>query len=422
VLPLLLAVAAAPLPGPVFTRDIAPIIYRRCSGCHHEGQVAPFPLLSYEDVKKRARQVAEVTRTGLMPPWQAVAGYGHFAGERRLTPSEISTIQTWVARGAREGDPAKLPPAPVFNDDWQLGPPDMVVSAPAPMEIPADGPDLYQCFLVPMNLPGERYLRAAEFRPGNRQVVHHALLFFNTSHAAHEPSYPCYGSTGVLPVERIGVWSPGNEPIRMIDGAALTLRPSARLVAQIHYHPDGKPETDRWSIGLYFTDKPPTRRVVDVDISTHLIDIPPGEAHYVVRRDFTIPIAVDVVGVIPHAHLLCREMRGWAIEPDGSKRWLLNIRDWNPNWQDQYRFVRPIRLPADTRIQMEFVYDNSAANPRNPHAPPLRVRWGPGTNDEMGSLDVRAILVHMEEMPELGEAMWGAVMRSVGGRFYSLPQ
>jgi hypothetical protein len=418
VFPLVLALAAAA----VFTRDIAPILYQHCAGCHHEGQVAPFPLLTYEDAGKRARLIADVTRTGLMPPWQAAAGYGHFAGERRLTAAEISTIQTWAAKGAREGDPAKLPPHPVFHDDWQLGPPDMVVKIPAPMEVPADGPDLYECFAVPVDLPAERYIRAAEFRPGNRQVVHHALLFVSASHAAHEPRYPCYGSTGILPVERLGVWSPGNEPIRTIDGAALPLRPNARLVAQVHYHPDGKPETDQWSIGLYFTDKAPVRRVVDVDISTHLIDIPAGDAHYVVRRDFTVPIAVDVVGVIPHAHLLCREMRAWAVAPDGSKRWLLNIRDWNPNWQDQYQFARPIRLPADTTIQMEFVYDNSAGNPRNPHSPPVRVRWGPGTDDEMGSLDVRSIPVHMEEMPELGEAMWGAVMRSVGGRFYSLPR
>jgi hypothetical protein len=142
----------------------------------------------------------------------------------------------------------------------------------------------------------------------------------------------------------------------------------------------------------------------------------------VVRKSFTIPIAVDVVGVIPHAHLLCREMRGQAIEPDGTKRWLLNIRDWNPNWQDQYRFARPIRLPPDTRVEMEFVYDNSEKNPRNPHSPPARVRWGPGTDDEMGSLDVRSIPVHMDEMKELGDAMWGAVMESVGGRFYSPPR
>jgi hypothetical protein len=421
VLPLFALLAASLPPTPVFTRDVAPILYKHCAGCHHAGEVAPFPLIAYEDARKRARLIADVTRAGLMPPWQAVAGYGHFEGERRLTTAEIATLQRWAANGAPLGDAAKLPPAPVFANDWQLGKPDLTLTIPTPMEVPPDGPDLYECFVVPANAAGTRYIRAVEFRPGNRQVVHHALLYVNAGYAAHEPRYPCYGSTGVIPVERLGVWSPGNEPIRMIEGAALPLPANGKLVVQVHYHPDGKPEKDEWSVGLYFTDQPPVKRVVDVDISTHLIDIPAGDDHYVVRKSFTIPIAVDVVGVIPHAHLLCREMRGWAIEPGGTKRWLLNIRDWNPNWQDQFRFARPIRLPPDTRVEMEFVYDNSEKNPRNPHSPPARVRWGPGTSDEMGSLDVRSIPVHREEMKELGDAMWGAVMESVGGRFYSLP-
>jgi len=421
VLPLFALLAASLPPTPVFTRDVAPILYKHCAGCHHAGEVAPFPLISYEDARKRARLIADVTHSGLMPPWQAVAGYGHFEGERRLTAAEIATLQKWAVNGAPLGDAAKLPPAPLFANDWQFGKPDLTLTIPTPMDVPPDGPDLYECFVVPAYGNGTRYIRAVEFRPGNRQVVHHALLYVNASYAAREPRYPCYGSTGVIPVERLGVWSPGNEPIRMIEGAALPLPANGKLVVQVHYHPDGKPEKDQWSVGLYFTDRPPLKRVVDVDVSTHLIDIPAGDDHYVVRKSFTIPIAVDVVGVIPHAHLLCREMRGWAIEPGGAKIWLLNIRDWNPNWQDQYRFARPIRLPPDTRIEMEFVYDNSEKNPRNPHSPPARVRWGPGTEDEMGSLDVRSIPVRRDEMKELGDAMWGAVMESVGGRFYSPP-
>jgi hypothetical protein len=208
----------------------------------------------------------------------------------------------------------------------------------------------------------------------------------------------------------------------MLDGAALPLPANSRLVAQIHYHPDGKPEEDRWMVGFYFTDQAPVRRVVDVGLASRIIDIPAGDAHYVVRQHFTIPIAVDAVGVIPHAHFVCREMHGWAILPNGRKRWLLNIRDWNFNWQDQYHYARPIRLPADTRIEMEFVYDNSAANPRNPNSPPKRVMWGPGVQDEMAGLHVQAIPVHMEELPELGRALWGAVMRSVGGEFYRPPR
>jgi len=406
---------------PTFTHDIAPILFRRCTGCHHEGEVAPFPLLTYADAKPRARLIAELTRSGAMPPWQPVAGYGHFEGERRLSPAEISTVSRWAAGGAPEGDPKLMPKPPVFGSGWQLGKPDLIVELPEPMDVPADGPDVYECFVVPMNATQNRYIRAVEFRPSNRRVVHHALLFADSSHIHREPRYPCFGTIGLLPTLGIGGWSPGNEAIRVPAGAALPLAANSRLVAQVHYHPDGKPERDRWQAGFYFTDEAPVKRVMDAGLASREIDIPPGDAHYVVHQHLTIPIAVDAVGIIPHAHLLCREMNGWAILPDGRKRWLLKIRDWNFNWQDQYRYDTPIRLPADTTIEMEFIYDNSAANPHNPHSPPQRVVWGPGVDDEMAGLHVQVIPVRMGEAPQLGQALWGAVMRSVGGRFYTAP-
>jgi hypothetical protein len=422
VLALLLAAASAhTAAAPVFTRDIAPILYKHCASCHHEGEVAPFPLVTYEDASKHARLIAEVTRTRAMPPWKPVAGYNHFAGERRLTDAEILTIQRWAANGAPEGNPGALPPKPTFTDDWKLGKPDLVVQLREPFEIPADGADVYECFIVPMNLSRNRFIRAVEFRPSNRRVVHHALLFADSSQHSRESRYPCFGSVGMLPTLGIGGWSPGMAPIQMPDGAAPPLQAGSKLVAQVHYHPDGKPEQEQWSAGFYFTDQAPVRRVVDVGMSSNRIDIPAGDAHYVVTAHFETPIAIDAVGVIPHAHLLCREMRGWAILPDGRKQWLLNLRDWDFNWQDQYQYARPIRLPADSRLEMEFVYDNSEANPRNPNSPPQRVVWGPGTSDEMAGLHLQAIPVHMEELPELGQALWGAVMRSVGGSFYRLP-
>jgi hypothetical protein len=421
-LELLTAGVGTAIAPPVFTKDIAPILYRHCGGCHHEGEVAPFPLLRYEDARKRAALIAQVTRTRTMPPWKPVAGFNHFAGERRLTAAQIATLQRWAATGAREGDPAKLPAPPVFQDGWKLGEPDLLVTLPAPYSVPADGADVYRCFVLPMNVPRQRYIRAVEFRPSNRRVVHHALLFTDASRIPHNPQYPCFGSIGLLPTLGVGGWSPGNEAIQMPEGAALPLAANSRLVAQVHYHPAGKPEEDQWSVGFYFTDRAPVRRVVDVGLASKLIDIPAGEAHYVVKAHFTTPIAVDAVGIIPHAHLLCREMRGWAIFPDGSKHWLLNIKDWDFNWQDQLHYASPIRLPADTRVEMEFVYDNSSANPRNPHSPPQHVVWGPGTDDEMAGLHVQSIPVHMDELPELGRALWGAVMRSVGGSFYKLPE
>ena len=406
-----------------YSKDVAPILYSKCAPCHHEGEVAPFPLTSYEEARKRAALIATVVRRRIMPPWQPVAGYNHFQNERRLSPAEITAIERWAASGARRGNAEQEPAPPHFDSSgWKLGTPDLVLEAPRPYQIPADGPDQYECFIAPINLTQARYIRAVEFRPSNRRVVHHALLFADATHIRRDPQYPCFGSLGLLPTLGIGGWSPGNGPIEMLDGAALPLPANSRLVAQIHYHPDGKPEEDRWMVGFYFTDKAPVRRVVDVGLASRIIDIPAGDAHYVVRQHFTIPIAVDAVGIIPHAHFVCREMHGWAILPNGRKRWLLNIRDWNFNWQDQYRYARPIRLPADTRIEMEFVYDNSAANPHNPNSLPERVMWGPGIQDEMAGLHVQAIPVHMDELPELGRALWGAVMRSVGGEFYRPPR
>src|SRR5277367_291414 len=125
-------------PAPVFTRDVAPILFRHCASCHHAGEVAPFPLLTYSDAKPRARLIAEVTRTRVMPPWQPVAGYNHFAGERRLTALDIQTLQRWASSGAPEGNPKYLPAAPVFNDGWQLGKPDLIAQLPEPMKVPAD--------------------------------------------------------------------------------------------------------------------------------------------------------------------------------------------------------------------------------------------------------------------------------------------
>jgi hypothetical protein len=423
VLALFLAAAAAThVPAaPVFAKNVAPILYKNCVTCHHEGEVAAFPLVSYADASKRAKLIAEVTRTRLMPPWKPIPGYNHFAGERRLTETEITTLERWAATGAREGNPADLPPAPQFDDDWKLGKPDLVVQLREPFEVPADGTDVYECFVVPMNLAQNKYIRAVEFRPSNRRVVHHALLFADASHASKESRYSCFGTVGLLPTLGIGGWSPGMGPIKMLEGTAPPLQAGSKLVAQVHYHPDGKPEPEQFSVGFYFTDQAPVKRVVDVGLSSNLIDIPAGDAHYIVRAHFTTPIAIDAVGVIPHAHLLCREMRGWAILPDGRKQWLLNLKDWDFNWQDRYDYARPIRLPADTRLEMEFVYDNSAANSRNPNSPPKRVVWGPGVADEMAGLHIQATPVHMEELPELGKALWGAVMRSVGGSFYRLP-
>jgi mono/diheme cytochrome c family protein len=416
--------AARPASAPTFARDVAPILYQHCAICHHPGEVAPFPLIAYQDAAKRAQLIATVTASRYMPPWQPQPGYGHFQGERRLRDADIATLRRWAQVGAPQGNPAQIPPAPHFPEGWQLGPPDMTIRMPKPFAIAADGPDQYMCFVIPLQLTADKYVRALEFRPAARSVVHHALFLLDAGHIGRQlgESYPCFGTPGFLPSGALGGWTPGTQPARMPDGLQLILRKGSDLVMQIHYHPTGKAETDQSTLGLYFTDQPPAKWVADIALGSHRIDIPPGERAYKVRDHFTTPVDVEAVGIIPHAHYICKEMDGWAILPDGRKQWLIRIRDWNFDWQEQYRYAIPVKLPADTDLQMEFTYDNSDANPRNPNHPPKRVVWGPGTTDEMAGLHVQVVPEDMDDWHELGQALWGKFMRSVGGGFYKKPE
>jgi mono/diheme cytochrome c family protein len=415
--------AGRPVSTPTFARDVAPILYRHCAICHHPGEVAPFSLLTYQDAAKRAKLIATVTASRYMPPWQPEPGYVHFQGERRLRDAEIATLRRWAEAGAPQGVPAQLPPVPHYPEGWQLGTPDMTIRMPKPFAIAADGPDQYMCFDIPLHLTADKYVRALEFRPEARSVVHHALFLLDSGHIGRQlgESYSCFGTPGFLPSGALGGWTPGMQPARMPDGLQLILRKGSDLVMQIHYHPTGKPETDRSTLGLYFTDKPPTKWVMDIALGSHQIDIPPGERAYKVRDHFTTPVDVEAVGIIPHAHYICKEMQGWAILPDGRKLWLIRIRNWNFNWQEQYRYATPVKLPADTDLQMEFTYDNSDANPRNPNHPARRVVWGPDTTDEMAGLHVQVVPEDMDDWHELGQALWGKFMRSVGGGFYRKP-
>jgi hypothetical protein len=413
-----------------FSRQIAPILYRHCAPCHRPGQTAPFPLLSYPDAAPRAAAIAAAVASRAMPPWKADPQPHRFEGERRLTETEIKLLSTWARNGAPLGDPNLLPSPPVFSDDPTLGPPGLTLRMSQPFAIPASGGDLYQCFVLPVALERDRWVRAIEFRPDNRSALHHALVFADTSGTARRratedrsgTAYPCFGIPGFLPAASYGGWSPGMTPLPYPEGTAFRLPKGADVVLQLHYHPTGKPERDQSSVRFYFTDTAPTRGLMDVALGSRRIDIPAGEARYVVRDHFTLPVAVELTGVIPHAHYICRRMRGWAILPGGRRVNLITIRDWDFNWQHHYRYKKPLVLPAETRLEMEFVYDNSAANPRNPNSPPQRVQWGPGSTDEMAGLHFQVIPVRSEDVRELGQSLWGKIMRELGGGVFVLPE
>ncbi len=407
---------------PTFSHDISIILNTHCVTCHRPGQSAPFSLIGYGDAAKRASLIAKVTASHQMPPWKPEPGYGHFAAERRLSGEEISLLRRWAEGGAPEGDRSKTPPPPVFPGDWQLGPPDLIVEMPHAFEVPAEGPDIYQCFSVPLRAKRTQYVRAIEFRPSDPRVVHHAILFNDPHHIGQKndtgSGYSCFGGPGALPAIGLGGWSPGNQPIQMPAVAPAILRQDSGLIVQLHFHPTGKPETERSRIGFYFTDTAPERHVQDIALGSRRIDIAPGDARYLVTDHFEIPVDVDLYSIIPHAHFLCREMRGFAILPNGRKQWLIWIKDWDFNWQDQFRYATPVRLPAGTKVHMEFFYDNSDRNPKNPNRPPKEVFWGSGVGDEMAGLHLNVIPVAATGAQELSQALWGKMMRDVGGGFY----
>ncbi len=405
----------AAVASPTYSHDVAPILYRECASCHRPDGVAPFSLIAYSDSAKRAKLIAAVTSKRVMPPWLPTEP--RFQHERRLSDAEIATISRWAAAGAPEGNAAATPKAPVFPEGWQLGKPDLEAEVRAPFDVPAEGQDLYRCFAIPNVTPNARYVRAVDVRPGNPKVVHHALLFQDLTGTARKrdtgSGYSCFGTPGFLPARGLAGWTPGSLPYQTPAGMPETLHAHADLVLQVHYHPTGKPERDRTRVAIYFTDQKPTRRGMDIPLESHRIDIPAGDRAYKVTDHFTVPVDVDVIAINPHAHYICKEMYGYAVLPDGSRRTLLRIPDWNFNWQQQYVYATPIRLPADTRIEMEFTYDNSAANPRNPNSPPKRVVFGPGSLDEMAGLHLTVAPVNESDAEELSQSLWGKMMRSM---------
>jgi hypothetical protein len=382
--------------------DVARLLHRHCADCHRPGQAAPFPLLSYEDAKPRARQIAEVTRLRHMPPWKATAPAGAFRGERRLTQAEIARLAAWAKAGAPQGNgPSPTPPSPPAELPGGL-----TLTMPRPFTVPAAGPDLYECFVIPAAAARNRWVRAVTFRPGASRVVHHALVFAGRP---EKDAYSCFGAPGFVPARGLGGWSPGQGTFEFPAGTAALLPAGHNVVLQIHYHPSGTVEQDQSSVTLHFQPDPPERRLIDIPLGTNAIDIPAGQAGYSVKDSFTLPVDVDLLGVIPHMHYVGKVVRGRA-----GPRLLIEIRDWDFNWQDRYWYRQPIRLKAGTRLTAEFMYDNSAGNVRNPSNPPRRVTWGFGVNDEMAGLHWQVSPVRLEDAEQLGQALWGKMMRWLG--------
>ncbi len=415
-----------------FTEQIAPIVFNNCVSCHRPGEAAPFALMSYEDVKKRGALIAAVTQTRYMPPWHATPGYGDFIDMHRLTDEQIVTIKQWVDQGMPEGDPAKLPAMPKFPEGWQLGKPDMVITMREPFDLPASGPDIYRNFTIPLNIPEDKWVRAIEFRPSARKVVHHSLFFLDAGGESRkhdgEDGKPGYNGgldgTRFAKAGRLGGWAVGGNPHFLPGGLAFPMPKGTDFVLQVHFHLTGKVEKEQSTIGLYFADKKPERMMAGVQVPAVFgvgkgLDIPAGEKAYVMKDSFTLPVDVEGLQIGGHAHYLAKDMQATATLPDGSKQWLCWIKDWDFAWQDQYQYKKPMPLPKGTRIDVAITYDNSADNPHNPSHPPKRVKWGEQSFDEMGSMTLLVTPASQSDFATLMAALQQKRVEAIRGAYQS---
>lgn len=370
-----------------FAKDVAPILYRNCTTCHRTGEVAPFTLSSYQDAKKRARQIAAVTHSRFMPPWKADS-HGEFQDERRLSDAQIATLKRWAEAGAPLGNPKHLPPAPKFASGWALGKPDLVLEPSAAYTVSADGNDVYRCFVVPTDFPEDRYVSAIDVRPGNRAVVHHMIAYLDTSGTARkrdaaDPAPGYGGGLGFLPAGMLGGWAPGAMPHPLPPDTGLVLPKGADVVLEVHYHKDGKPETDLTKVAVYFNKGPVARPLHLFPLVNTGIRIPPGDKNYEARASIPVLFNTTLYTIFPHMHMLGRQMTVTATLPDGTRKTLIDVPDWDFNWQGFYAYKQPVKLPRGSHVDLVAHYDNSADNLRNPNDPPKTVTWGEQTTDEM---------------------------------------
>jgi hypothetical protein len=390
-----------------FSNQVVRILQDNCQACHHAGDIAPFSLVTYEESAPYAELIKEQTASRAMPPWKPAPGCGQFEDIRGLSEEEIATLGAWAEAGAPEGDPAMLPPPLTFPDQWKLGEPDVVIAnAPKGYKVPLDGArDVYRNFSVPAAFDVDRYITGVEVRPGNREIVHHVLLFIDTlgtsaglDRADPGPGYTTSGGgVGFLPTGSLGGWAPGAAPQVSPDGIGMRVPADARIVVQVHYslthtgHDKGGRKhgegdlVDQTTVGLHFARSPIRKNLYVLPLVNTSFLIPAGASRHQVTASFTIPPLVNVTlhGIAPHMHLLGREMRVEAVLPSGETTCLIDIDDWDFHWQGLYRYAQPVSIPSGTQLNLTALYDNSAENPRNPHSPPVDVRWGEETGDEM---------------------------------------
>lgn len=350
-----------------FNRDVAPIFFNNCVQCHRAGEIAPMPLVSYKEARPWARSIKEKVVTGVMPPWHADPHYGEFSNDRRLSQKDIDTIVAWVDQGANEGNARDIPPAPQFLEGWNIGKPDVVFYLPQEYPVPATGVVEYKYFNVPTGFKEDKWIQAAEIRPGVRAAVHHIIVF---AQAANEPQ------------RLIAGYAPGEQPAVIAKGLAKKIPAGSTLIFQVHYTPYGTAAKDKSYVGFVFAKQPPQAEVVTRPIMNAKFAIPPGDPNYKVESTYTFTQDAHIHSLMPHMHFRGKDFMFKVTYPDGTSKLLLSVPKYDFAWQTYYVLKEPLAAPKGTRIDCLAHFDNSEKNKYNPD-PAKEVRWGDQTWEEM---------------------------------------
>ncbi len=393
---------------PTFVGDVAPILYDNCAGCHQPGEIAPMSLLSYNEVRPWARSIARVVKDKDMPPWDADPGYGPFSNDTSLSDAEIATITDWVAAGAPkgEGDMPTLPKSE-RQGEWALGEPDFVYTFDA-YDVPGDGPDQFTVIPIPQTFDEDRWIKKVEVLPGDPSVVHHFILWQSDASGQNQQSW-------------ISGWAAGAAPNVFPEGTARLLKKGHALLGDFHYHPTGEATTDQTKIGIHFADPEEVEKeFVNLWVLNADFKIPAGDPNYGAKASYVFPQDVQIRSLTPHMHYRGKDMTYRAIYPDGREETLLSVSRYDFNWQTNYDFAEPVKMPAGTKIEVIAHWDNSPDNPANPD-PSVDVTWGTASTDEMliGFVDYvvdegispKPVSLVLGKLAELAEAYPGQVWR-----------
>ena len=383
---------------PVWSTDIAPILYNSCASCHNPNGIAPFSLITYNDALLNSTQIKAAVQSKHMPPWPPDPDYKRLAHERLLAQSQIDRIVNWVNGGSPQGNPGLAPPPPVFNTNGDLpGTPDLITKIPTYTSTATNG-DVYQCFVVPGGVSATKFITAFEAIPGNRPLVHHVLVYADTTGvcaqldaASPGPGYTSFGGVGHNNVTLLGGWVPGTTPIQYPAGFGVRLPPNADIVLQIHYPAGTSGQQDSTEVHFFFSPSPAVRNLSIEPVLNHFTTLQngplfiPANTTKTFTEKYDVPnfVNVSVLGVAPHMHLIGRNIESFAVSPANDTLKLIRINDWDFHWQGFYLFKKIQKLLGGSSVYANAFYDNTTANPENPNNPPQDVSAGEATTDEM---------------------------------------